>query len=136
MLHGDSLVVRKNSCHETQEMMTAQVTVEEAARKVRRIVEYEKGRCGGNVERALERTTALWGIEPGAVRSLYRRWRTLRSIKAHVMDRIRQVDEIIQTAADRQRAILEETAQILEERRDPAAGLARKAADLVRKEVA
>jgi ERCC4-type nuclease len=129
-------VVRKKSVRETQEMMTAQVTVEEAARKVRRIVEYEKGRCGGNVERALERTTALWGIEPGAVHSLWKRWRTLKSIKAHVMDRIRQVDAVIEAAAERQRVILEETAQILEERKDPAAGLARKAADLVREETA
>jgi hypothetical protein len=127
-------LVRKKSVHETQEMMTAQVTVEDAARKLRRIVEYEKGRCGGNVERALERTTALWGIEPGAVHSLWKRWRSLRSIKAHVWIRIEQVNAVIEAAAERQRAILEETAQILEERKDPAAGLARKAADLVRAE--
>lgn len=115
-------------------MMTAQVTVEEAARKMRRIVEYEKGRCGGNVERALERTTSLWGIEPGAVHSLWKRWRSLKSIKAHVMDRIRHVDAVIAEAASRQRTILEETAQILEERKDPAAGLARMAAEAAREE--
>lgn len=127
-------MVRKKSVRETQEMMTAQVTVEEAARKVRRIVEYEKGRCGGNVERALERATALWGIEPGAVHSLWKRWRSLKSIKAHVMDRIRQVDAVIEAAAERQRTILEETAQILEERKSPAAGLARHAAEMAREE--
>lgn len=115
-------------------MSAAQATVEDAARKIRRIVEYERGRCGGNVERALERTTALWGIEPGAVHSLWKRWRSLKSIKAHVMDRIRQVDAVIAAAAERQRVILEETAQILEERKDPAAGLARMAAEMAREE--
>jgi ERCC4-type nuclease len=127
-------VVRKKSVRETHEMMTAQVTVEDAARKLRRIVEYEKGRCGGNVERALERTTALWGIEPGAVHSLWKRWRSLRSIKAHVWIRIEQVNAVIEAAAERQRSILEETAKVLEERQDPAAGLARKVADLARAE--
>ena len=127
-------MVRKKSVRETANMSTADATVEEAARKVRRIVEYEKGRCGGNVERALERTTALWGIEPGAVHSLWKRWRTLRSIKAHVMDRIRQVDAVIEAAAERQRTILDETAQILEERKSPAAGLARMAAEMAREE--
>ena len=127
-------MVRKKSVRETANMSTADATVEEAARKVRRIVEYEKGRCGGNVERALERTTALWGIEPGAVHSLWKRWRSLRSIKAHVMDRIREVDAVIEAAAERQRTILEETAQILEERKSPAAGLARYAAEMAREE--
>ena len=117
-------------------MSTAQVTVEEAARKVRRIVEYEKGRCGGNVERAIERTTTIWGIEPGAVHSLWKRWRSLKSIKAHVMDRIRQVDAVIEAAARRQEEILEETAQILEERQSPAAGIARMAAEMAREETA
>ncbi len=128
-------MVRQKVKRETVKMSTADATVEIAARKMRRIVEYEKGRCGGNVERALDRTTALWGIEPGTVRSLWKRWRSLKSIKAHVWIRIEQVDAVIEAAASRQRTILEETAQILEERGSPVAGLARAAAEAAREEV-
>jgi hypothetical protein len=133
--HGDWAVVRKKSVRETQNMLTADATVEDAARNLRRLVEYEKGRCAGDTDVALFRVTELWGIEPGAVNSLWKRPKTLTYVKAHVWWGLKQIDAYLEELAKRQERAIEETARILEERQSPAAGIARMAAEAAREEV-
>lgn len=117
---------------ETDEMSTAISTVEEAARYAKRAIQYERGKCGGSLELAIYRVSAKWGVDEGPLRMLWKRAGELKAVKGHILDRLRQIDEIISTAAERERAILADTARILEERGSPAAGLARAAADLAR----
>lgn len=126
-------MVRPKSVRETTNMSTAEATIEEAQRHVRRLVEFEKGRCGGDTDVALFRATSVWGVEEGSVRSLWKR-KTLTYVKAHIMDRLRQIDDVLEEYANRQRKALEETAQVLEERGSRAAGLARFAAQMAREE--
>lgn len=116
-------------CRDTK-MSTADSTVEEAARLTRRLVEFERGRCGGRTDQALHRLSAVWGIDSGSVRQLWKRAQHLTFVKAHILDRLRQANEVIATAAQREREILADTARILEERGSSAAWLARQAADL------
>lgn len=125
-------MVRKKSLRETQEMMTADAFVDDAARNLRRLVEYEKGKCGGDVDRALGYATSKWGVDPGAVNSLWKRPHTLTSVKAHIWWGLKQINAYLDELATRQQIAVEETARVLEERKDPAAGIARKIADLVR----
>lgn len=115
-------------------MLTADATVEEAQLKLRRLVEFEKGRCGGHVPTALQRVSENWGIDPGPVNSLWNR-RLIKSVKGHILDRLRQADAILKEYANHHRRALEETAATLERHHHPAARLARLAADAAREEV-
>lgn len=125
-------MVRKKSVRGAHEMVTAEAHIEESARYLRRLVEYEKGRCGGDVDTALFRATSLWGVEPGAVNSLWRRPKTLTYVKSHIWWGLKQIDAYLEELAKRQEKAIEETAQILEERKSPAAGIARFAARMAR----
>jgi hypothetical protein len=115
---------------ETEEMSTASSTVEEAARLTKKIVQHERGKCGGGLDLAFYRVSAKWGVDEGPLRMLWKRAGELKAVKGHILDRLRQIDEVLNTAAERERTILAETAQLLEERGSSAAWLARKAADL------
>lgn len=125
--------MRKKACRETTKM-NAEATVEEARFLANRLVEYERGKCAGDVDVALHRASTLYGIEEGALRSLRYRWRSLKFVKAHVFLRLKQVDEWFEERARQERQALRRTAEILEERGSCAAGIARTAAEMVGEE--
>jgi hypothetical protein len=114
--------------------MSAEATIEEARFLARKVVERERGRVGGDVDRAIQRASSLYGVEESALRSLRYRSRTLKFVKAHVLERLRQVDEWLEATADRERQITQDVAETLERRGSPAAGVARKIADLAEQE--
>ena len=115
-------------------MVTAETTIEEARRYAHRLVENERGKCGGDVDMAIHRASSLTGIEEGTFRSLRYRWRALSFVKAHIYERLRQADAWLEEQAKRQQAILKDTAETLERAGHPAAGLARRAAEMAREE--
>lgn len=115
-------------------MLSADTTIEEAHHLTRKLIEYERGKVGGRVEAALYRASQTWGIEEGQLRTLWHRWRSLKFVKAHVLDRLRQIDAVLEEKARRERRILAETAETLERVGHPAAGLARYAAEAVSEE--
>ncbi len=110
--------------------MSAAATVEEARSLAQRLVEYERGKCAGDVDVAIHRASSLYGVDESALRSLRYRWRTLRYVKAHILDRLRHANEWLAEQANQERESLQRTAQILEQRRSPAARLARIAAEM------
>lgn len=126
-------MVLQKSCRDATKM-SAETTIEEARFLAHKLVEFERGHCGGDTELAMFRASTRWGIEESALKSLRYRWRSLKFVKAHILDRLRQVDEVLQTRSQREREILQETAQTLERAGSPAAGLARYAAEMARAE--
>ena len=114
--------------------MSAASTIEEAQSLAHRIVEHERGKAGGHVDTAIIRAVAIWGLEESHLRTLWKR-RAITSVKAHVLDRLRQVETVINTAAEREADSLEQTACLLELHRHPAAGVARMAAQAARRKV-
>ena len=124
---------RQNSCRETTKM-DASVTIEEARCLARKIVEHERGKCGGDVDLALHRAASLYGVEESSLRSLRYRARSLKFVKAHILERLRQIDGWLEERARQEREVLQRTAETLERSGSSAAGLARAAADLVREE--
>jgi len=115
-------------------MVTAESTIHEARQYANRLVENERGKCGGDVDIAIYRASCLTGIEEGTFRSLRYRWRTLSFVKAHIFERLRQADAWLEEQAKRQQTILNETAETLERAGHPAAGLARRAAEMASEE--
>ena len=113
-------------------MTSADISIEEAHRLTRKLVEHERGKCGGKIETALFRASQTWGIEESQLRTLWNRWRSLKFVKAHILDRLRQIDAVLEEKAKRERQILAETAETLERCGHPAAGLARRAAEMAR----
>lgn len=126
-------MVRKKDCRDTT-MVTAETTIQEARHFANKLVENERGKCGGDVDMAIYRASCLTGIEEGTFRSLRYRWRALRFVKAHIYERLRQADAWLEEQSARQQAILQDTAETLERAGHPAAGLARRAADLAGEE--
>lgn len=130
-------MVRQNSKRESANLMTnADMTIDEAHRLARKLIEHERGKCGGKVEQALFRASQTWGIEESQLRTLWNRWRSLKFVKAHILDRLRQIDAVLEAKAKRERQILADTAETLERAGHPAAGVARMAAEAAREEVA
>lgn len=115
-------------------MTSADISIEEAHRLTRKLIEHERGKCGGKVETALFRASQTWGLEESQLRTLWSRWRSLKFVKAHILDRLRQIDAILAEKARREREILADTATTLERAGHPAAGLARLAAEMAREE--
>lgn len=111
-------------------MMSAEATVDEARGYVRKIVEHERGKCGGDVDVALHRASNLYGFEEGTLRSLWLRCRPIKSVAAHIYLRLQHVDAWLEEKAKRERQIILDTAESLERAGSPAAGLARKIAEL------
>lgn len=122
-------MVRKNDCRDTT-MVTAETTIEEARHFANKLVENERGKCGGDVDLAIYRASCLTGIEEGTFRSLRYRWRALSFVKTHIYLRLKQADEWLEEQAKRQQTILDETAETLERAGHPAAPLARRAAQM------
>jgi hypothetical protein len=115
-------------------MSTSEATVEISARRMRKLVEFERGQCGGDLDVAQYRVSAKWGFEPGTVKMLWKRWRELKSVKAHVFERLRHADEWLEARAAREREITKDVADALERRGSPAARLARQIAELASEE--
>ncbi|MGE0289294.1 MAG: hypothetical protein AB7I42_26535 [Bradyrhizobium sp.] len=109
--------------------MSAAASIEEARSLAHRLVQFEKGRCGGDTALAIFNAASVWDVEESALRMLRYRSRSLTYVKAHILDRLRQADAIIQERAKREREILRETAEALERHGHPAARLARMAAE-------
>lgn len=118
----------RKPCVETTEV-TAAATIDEAQGMARRIVESERGKFGGNVPRAIDRVSSLYGVERGPLQSLWER-RERKTIAGHILDRLRQVDAYLAAKAEREREIAKDVAESLERRGHPAAGLARKIAEM------
>lgn len=114
--------------------MSAEATIEEARVLARKIVERERGHVGGDVDRAMQRAASVYGVDESALRALRYRWRTLKFVKAHVLERLRQVDEWLEATAERERQIAKDIADTLERRGSNSAGLARAIADLAEPE--
>lgn len=125
-------MVQQKACRETT--MSAEATIEEARFLSRKIIERERGHVGGDVDRAIERASSLYGVDEAALRSLRYRARTLKFVKAHVLERLRQVDQWLEATAEREREITKDVAETLERRGSPAARLARAIADLASEE--
>lgn len=109
--------------------MNAAGTIDEAQRLARRVIETERGKCGGNVSLAIYRASSLYGVDENALEMLWHR-RARKFVKAHVLDRLRQIDQWLEAKAERERNIIRETAESLERSGSPAAGLARKIAEM------
>lgn len=122
-------MVRQNPCRNSTNRMTAAATIDEAQRIARKVVEAEKGKCGGHVPTALYRASSLYGVEETSLRALWER-RARKFVKAHVLDRLREIDAYLEAKATQEIQALRETARVLEERGHPAAGLARRAAEM------
>lgn len=123
-------MVRQTFGRKETTVSTAEASVEEAQRLVRKLVKFEKSRSGVDTETALENATTLWKVEASVVKAAWKR-RFRKSIKSHVMDRLREVDEYIDALAQRQREAIYQTAEDLEKSRSRAARIARVAADMV-----
>lgn len=115
------------------DMSTADQTVEEARVIVRKLVERQKP-LSGNVEKAWYDVSAMWGLEFGTVYSLWKRPSRLTSIKGHVLDRLRQIDHVLQQTAERRAKAYEDVAEEMERDNHPAAPVARLAASLAKQE--
>lgn len=126
-------MVRRNRCRETT-MITADATVEEARGFVRKIVEHERGKCGGDVDVAIYRASSLYGVEEGTLRSLWLRCRPLKTVAAHIYLRLRQVDDWLEQKARSEREALQKTAEALERAGHPLAGVARRTAEMAGEE--
>lgn len=113
--------------------MNAELTIDEAQRLARRVIETEKGKCGGNVPMAIYRASSMYGVEENSLRVLWER-RARKFVKAHVLLRLREIDEWLEAKASRERQIIKETAEVLEQSGSPAAGLARKIAQMAGEE--
>lgn len=109
--------------------MSAEATIDEARTLARRVIESEKGKCGGNVPRAIRQVSSKYGVELGPLQALWER-RERKSVSGHILDRLRQLDAWLKEKANREREITAEIAESLERRGHPAAGLARKIAEL------
>ena len=68
--------------------MSAEATVEEARKLAGLLIENERGRVG-NVDLAIHRVSARIMVDEGALKSLRYRWRSLKSIPAHVLENLR-----------------------------------------------
>ena len=123
-------MVRQNTCRNSTKDVSAEATIEEAQRIARKIVETEKGKCGGSVQMAIYRAASLYGVDEGSLRALWER-RIRKFVKAHVFLRLKEIDGWLEARANRERQIIQETAQSLERAGHPAAGLARKIAEAV-----
>jgi hypothetical protein len=110
--------------------MSAAATIEEARMLAGKLVEFERGKCGGDVDLAMFNASTKYGVDESSLRSLRYRWRSLKFVKAHVFLRLKEINEYIEARAERERQILADTARILEERGSSAAWLARRASDL------
>jgi hypothetical protein len=110
--------------------LTATATIEEARGLARKLVERERAKVGGDVDLAIHRASSLYGVDESALRSLRYRWRALTYVKAHVLERLRHIDEWLEATAERERAIAKDVAETLERRGSPAAGLARSLAQM------
>lgn len=109
--------------------MNAVATIDEAQRLARRVIETERGKVGGNVPLAIYRASSLYGVDENSLEALWHR-RARKFVKAHILDRLRQIDTWLEEKAERERTIIRETAESLERSGSPAAGLARKIAEL------
>ena len=123
-------MVRRNACRNSTENVSAEATIEEAQRLARKIVETERGKCGGSVQMAIYRAASLYGVEEGSLRALWER-RVRKFVKAHVFLRLKEIDGWLEAKANRERQIIKDVAETLERSNHPAAGLARKIAEAV-----
>lgn len=121
-------MVRQNACRNSTNLvpdMTAIAAIDEAQGLARRIVEHERGACGGSTELAIHRASSLYGVDSSQLKTLWHR-RARKLVASHVMDALRRADEYLAARAARERRVIEETAVTLERLGHPAAGLARK----------
>lgn len=114
--------------------MDASVTIEEARGLAQRLIEHERGKCGGDVDVAIFRASSLYGVEESSLRSLRYRWRSLKFVKAHVLEKLRQIDGWLEQRARQEREVLQQTAETLERAGHPSARVARLAAEMAREE--
>ncbi len=113
--------------------MNAVATIEEAQRIVRRVVETERGKVGGNVPLGIERASSLYGVDQSILRVLWER-RAIKFVKAHILDHLRQIDLWLEARAEREHRSLRDTAETLERTGHPLARLARRAAEMAGEE--
>lgn len=109
--------------------MTAAGAIVEAQGTARKIVEHERGACGGSTELAIYRASSLYGVDETSIRALWHR-RARKFAASHVMDALRQADKYLEARAARERAIIADVADTLERCGSPAARIARKIAEI------
>lgn len=81
--------MRKNSCELSQNV------VAEARNISGFLVEIERGKCGGDVDVAIHRVAAIYGVDEESVRSLRYRWRDMQDVKASLLERLREAYESV-----------------------------------------
>jgi len=100
-------------------MTTPQATITEARKISDHLIERERGNAGGNVELAIYRASQKYGVAASVLKSLRYRWRELKSIPAHVLEKLREIDEA-QYEKQRKRLLHEiELAKLTASRLDP-----------------
>ena len=122
-------MVRQKACRNSTKRMNASGTIDEAQRLARRVIETERGKVGGSVPLAIFRASSLYGVDENALEALWHR-RARKFVKAHILDRLRQIDTWLEERAAREREIIRETAESLERSGSPAARLARQIAEM------
>lgn len=75
--------------------MTAAGAIVEAQGIARKIVEHERGACGGSTELAIYRASSLYGVDETSIRALWHR-RARKFVASHVMDALRQADKYLE----------------------------------------
>lgn len=123
-------MVRQKSRRNSTNDVNAEATIEEAQRLARRVIETERGKCGGNVPMAIYRAASVYGVDENSLRALWER-RARKFVKAHVFLKLKQIDGWLEAKANREREIIKDVAETLERSNHPAAGLARKIAEAV-----
>ena len=113
--------------------MSADLTIDEARKLTRRIVSSEIGNCGGIVPRAIERVSAKYGVEQSSLIALWGN-RFRKSVKGHVLDKLRQIDGWLEAKASAERQAIRETAEQMARAGHPAAGVALAAAEYAERE--
>jgi hypothetical protein len=117
-------MVKQTSCREATKV-SGVATVDVARRIARRVVERQKGLCGGKLDTAFFQCSALLGITEGTLRMLYQPSRILKSVTAEIYLRLVQFDEALKEIAAAERAAATSVADDLERRGHPAARMAR-----------
>jgi len=102
--------MRRNNC--------AQSVISEAHFLANFLIEIERGKVGGDVDVAMHRAAQRWGLEEGALRSLRYRYRELADVKASLLERLREIYEVIYERQRRMAAMEREIEELVEQQDD------------------
>lgn len=77
----------------SKSIITPETTIADAKRISDGLVDRERPHFGGNVEPAIHAVAQKYGVAKSHINSLWHRWRDLKSIPAHVLEQLREIEE-------------------------------------------